>query len=234
LTASSGIVGSSGPAAAGFALAARRLKPGRLAVAFFGEGAMNEGMLLESFNLAVVWKLPVIFVCKDDKWSITTRSREFTGGTLTTRAESFDMPAYSINGVNIQEVWTAASRAMTIARSGAGPSFIHAACQHQEGHFLGDPFLRSVRKPFRELPGITYPLLKSSLQFKGAGVFQRLESFTSILAHLGETIRSRTDPAKDPVRMTRSLLEDEPHRLASLEEEVFRNMADLLSRIVGE
>ena len=58
LSASSGIVGSSGPAAAGFGLAAQQLRPNSLAVAFFGEGAMNEGMLMESLNLAVVWNLP--------------------------------------------------------------------------------------------------------------------------------------------------------------------------------
>jgi len=63
LAASSGIVGASAPAAVGFALAALRLRPGTLAVAFFGEGAINQGMLLEAFNLAAVWKLPVLFVC---------------------------------------------------------------------------------------------------------------------------------------------------------------------------
>ncbi|MBE3063569.1 MAG: thiamine pyrophosphate-dependent dehydrogenase E1 component subunit alpha, partial [Spirochaetes bacterium] len=74
LSASSGIVGASGPAAAGFALAAKRLRPGSLSAAFFGEGAMNEGMLMESLNLAAVWKLPVLFVCKDNQLSITTLS----------------------------------------------------------------------------------------------------------------------------------------------------------------
>jgi TPP-dependent pyruvate/acetoin dehydrogenase alpha subunit len=65
LAASSGIVGAAGPAAAGFALAANRLRPGSIAVAFFGEGSMNQGMLMESMNLASAWNLPVLFVCKD-------------------------------------------------------------------------------------------------------------------------------------------------------------------------
>ena len=67
LAASSGIVGAAGPAAAGFALANRYLRPGKVALAFFGEGAMNQGMLLESMNLAVVWRLPVVFICKDNR-----------------------------------------------------------------------------------------------------------------------------------------------------------------------
>jgi pyruvate dehydrogenase E1 component alpha subunit len=86
LAASSGIVGSSGPAGVGFALAGRYLRPGTLALSFFGEGAVNEGMMMEAFNLAVTWQLPVIFVCKDNDWSITTKSTSVRGGDLITRA----------------------------------------------------------------------------------------------------------------------------------------------------
>ena len=78
LAASSGIVGAVGPAALGFALAAQTLRPGSIAVAFFGEGAMNQGMLMESINLAALWNLPVLFVCKDDGWAITTQPGEST------------------------------------------------------------------------------------------------------------------------------------------------------------
>jgi TPP-dependent pyruvate/acetoin dehydrogenase alpha subunit len=65
LAASSGIVGASGPAAVGFGLAVQYLQPGAIAVSFFGEGAMNQGMLMESINLSSVWNMPVLFVCKD-------------------------------------------------------------------------------------------------------------------------------------------------------------------------
>ncbi len=89
LAASSGIVGAEGPNAAGFALAAQFLRPGAISVAFFGEGAMNQGMLMESLNLASVWSLPVLFVCKDDGWAITTQSERVTGGELNdTRARA--------------------------------------------------------------------------------------------------------------------------------------------------
>ena len=92
LAVSSGIVGASGPCAAGFALSAQYLNPGAIAVAFFGEGAMNEGMLMESLNLASVWKLPVLFICKDDGWSITTQSESMTGGDLQERARGLGVP----------------------------------------------------------------------------------------------------------------------------------------------
>jgi acetoin:2,6-dichlorophenolindophenol oxidoreductase subunit alpha len=89
LAASSGIVGGAGPTAAGFGLATEYLRPGSIAFSFFGEGAINQGMLMESINLAAVWKLPILFVCKDDDWSITTTSNLLTGGNLRGRVNGY-------------------------------------------------------------------------------------------------------------------------------------------------
>ena len=105
LAASSGIVGAEGPTAAGFALAAQYLNPGAVTVAFFGEGAMNQGMLMESINLAATWQLPLVFVCKDDRWSITTQSDSVTGGDLNDRAEWLGVPGVCVDGRDVTEVW---------------------------------------------------------------------------------------------------------------------------------
>ena len=102
--ASSGIVGSSGPCAAGFALAVQHLNPGSISVAFFGEGAMNQGMLMESLNLAAVWSLPVLFVCKDDGWSITTQSQKTTGGSLQQRVQGMGVPVVEVDGLDVRKV----------------------------------------------------------------------------------------------------------------------------------
>lgn len=147
LAASSGIVGASGPVADGFGLWAQYEKPGAIAVAFFGEGSMNQGMLMESMNLASVWKLPVIFVCKDDGWSITTRSEKMTGGLLNVRAHGLGMPAVDADGFDVVDVWQSARPAIERARAGEGPSFIHACCAHFEGHFLGYQLMRLLREP---------------------------------------------------------------------------------------
>ena len=136
LAASSGIVGSSGPVAAGFALAAQCLRPENLAVAFFGEGAMNQGMLVETLNLAVAWKLPVLFVCKDNEWAITTPSHSVTGGNLIDRAKAFGMPAMEMDGTDVEAVWNAAGQGADRARNGNGPTFLLAHCPRLEGHFL--------------------------------------------------------------------------------------------------
>ena len=161
LACSSGIVGSSAPLGAGFALAAQHLGRGKVAVSFFGEGAANQGMLLESLNLAAAWKLPQVFVCKDNRWAITTRSRAVTGGDLVRRARSFGMPACRVDGTCVEAVWEAAGRAVRKARAGRGPSFLLATCPRPEGHFLGDPLLRVYREPLKQTLEIGPPLLRS-------------------------------------------------------------------------
>ncbi len=150
LAGSSGIVGSSAPLGAGFALAAQYLNPGRIAASFFGDGAMNQGMLMESLNLAAAWKLPLLFVCKDNNWAITTRSCSVTGGDLLRRARSFGMPAWRVDGTRVEKVWAAAARATRRARAGRGPGFILASCPRIEGHFLGDPLLRVYSEPLKQ------------------------------------------------------------------------------------
>jgi pyruvate dehydrogenase E1 component alpha subunit len=112
LTASTGIVGAAGPAGAGFALAGQMLRPGSVAVAFFGDGALNQGMLLESFNLAAEWKLPVIFVCKDDGWAITTNTDETRQVSPAERANGFGLPIYSIDGDDVEAVYIVAGKAI--------------------------------------------------------------------------------------------------------------------------
>jgi pyruvate dehydrogenase E1 component alpha subunit len=221
LAASSGIVGSGGPAVVGFALAARRLRPGTLAVTFFGEGAMNQGMLLEAMNLAVVWELPALFVCKDNGWAITSESRSLTGGSLTERARGFGMPAVELDGTEVETVWTVAREAMARAREGEGPTFLHARCVHLEGHFLDDPLLAGLRRPLRELSEIGVPLTRSLIQPRGAPVGERLRGLQSILGTLLNSYRDvSTHAEQDPLTRARERLTSEPDRLEALERDV--------------
>jgi TPP-dependent pyruvate/acetoin dehydrogenase alpha subunit len=186
LAGSSGIVGSSAPLGAGFALAAQYQSPGKIAVAFFGDGAANQGMLLESFNLAVAWKLPLVFVCKDNNWAITTRSCSVTGGCLLRRARSFGMPAHRVDGTRVEAVWTAAAKAVKRARAGRGPSFIIARCPRMEGHFLGDPLLRVYTEPLKQTAELG-PQLTRAMFSKPLGA---LLARCGYLADIGKVIAS--------------------------------------------
>ena len=233
LAASSGIVGSSGPAAAGFALAAQHLRPGAVAVAFFGEGAMNQGMMMESMNLAAAWELPVIFVCKDSKIAITTESSSVTGGSLFSRAKSFNIPAKEIDGTDVEMVWLAAQKAINEARSGRGPAFLLTHCTRPEGHFLGDPLIRITKNPFKEMKDMAGPLLKSILKPKGAAVRERTESLGSVTSILGQTTKAQFFNHKDPLDITRKELKSDKDRLERLEEKIEREMEQILVSVLN-
>lgn len=218
--ASSGIVGASGPAAAGFALASQYLKKGNIAVAFFGDGAMNQGMLMESMNLSAAWNLPVVFICKDNDMAITTTSSTVTGGNLAVRARAFGLNDYAVDGCKVEEVWEVAGKAIQSTRKGDGPSFIHATCFHFEGHFLGDPLLRIARNPVKEMKEIVGPFMKSTTKLTGASIIKRADSISSIMSILGKTIKNELFSKKDPLAAARSKLEKEKKRLQELEDEV--------------
>lgn len=220
LIASSGIIGSSGPAAAGFALSSQYRKEGKIAIAFFGEGTMNQGMMLESMNLTVAWNLPVIFVCKDNKMAITTVSSSVTGGNLVDRAIAFGMPGYEIDGSNVESVWKIAQKAISDARKSKGPSYIHAHCFRREGHFLGDPLIRISRHPYQEMSNIAGPLMKSATKFKGSSIAKRAKSMKTVLSILGKAAKDQMLSPGDPIEMTRKKLKKEPQRLEIVEKKV--------------
>lgn len=235
LAASSGIVGATGPAAAGFALAARYLRPGSIAVAFFGEGAMNQGMLMESMNLASVWNLPVLFVCKDDQWAVTTRSSLVTGGSLNERAGGLGVPFIDVNGLDVSKVLEAAHQAIERARSGQGPTFIHARCVHLEGHFLGYQLIRVTRRPLREIPRIAGPLTRSLLSPGGTSLSDRLAGLKVIISAVLTTLRDpRRYSANDPVMLTRANLKHDSEHLRELENSVEQEIARVVSAALGE
>jgi len=232
LAASSGIVGASGPAAAGFGLAALRLRPGTVAVAFFGEGALNQGMLMESMNLATVLALPVLFVCKDNDWAITTHSPTTMGGTPVARAQGFGMPAEELDGLDVEEVWHQARQAIAAARRGEGPTLLHAHCTHLEGHFAGDPVLRMARRPVgSELRQRALKQTRALLTPSGAPLRQRLAGVRTI-GSLLMSARAQEAEDRDPLEQARLKLDDKD-RLKQLDFEVAAEIQGVFESVLG-
>ncbi len=230
LISSSGIVGASAPAAVGFALSAQYLRPGKIALAFFGEGAINQGMVMESFNLAAAWKLPVLFICKDNQWSITTPSDSVTSGILTERAKSFGMYAREVDGSDVLAVWEAAREAIELGRQGKGPSFLHMHCVRPEGHFLGDPLIRISRQPMKEMKKMAGPLLKSVIKIKGSSIFQRSASLGKVSATLGKTLKSQTLKSHDPLQILRDQLKSDKERLIKTENIIKNEIEEIIRK----
>lgn len=230
LIASSGIVGASAPAAVGFALSARNLRPGKIAVAFFGEGAMNQGMVLESFNLAATWKLPVLFVCKDNEWAITTASESVTAGNLLERAKSFGLKTRGIDGSDVLVVWKATHEAIQYARQGKGPAYLHMNCVRPEGHFLGDPLIRIARSPVKEMRELAGPLIKSLSRIRGSSLSKRTESLGSVTSVLGKTFKQRFIKGNDPIELLAKRIISQKIRLEELHQEVAEEIKTIVKK----
>jgi acetoin:2,6-dichlorophenolindophenol oxidoreductase subunit alpha len=234
LAVSSGIVGASAPAAVGLALSAQHLRPGKIAVAYFGEGAMNQGMVMEAFNLAVVWNLPVLFVCKDNDWSITTHSADVTGGSLMARARSFGMDAVEIDGSDVTAVWNAAASAIAQARNGGGSTFLLAHCTHLEGHFLGDPLLRITRQPVKGFAPYAIPLTQAATGSEGGAIWQRAESLMNITKLLGSMANDHRLHKADPVARLRRKLLSEKDRLDQIEQAVSDEIESVVATALAD
>ena len=136
----SGIIGASLPPACGAGLAAKKMGKDWVAVAFFGEGAANQGSFHESLNLAALWKLPVLFVCEDNKWAISVPKSQATSVEwVADRASAYGMPGIRVANNDALEVFDAVAPAVARARKGEGPSLIEVKTDRYLGHFQGDP-----------------------------------------------------------------------------------------------
>ncbi|MDM0025586.1 thiamine pyrophosphate-dependent dehydrogenase E1 component subunit alpha [Variovorax saccharolyticus] len=135
-----GVVAAGLPIAVGAAHALRLRKADAIAVAFFGDGAINRGPFLEALNWAVVYDLPVLFVCEDNLISATTVSAPMTAGRgATPRAEALDIPSTRVNGNDVEAVDAAASALVAEVRAGRGPRLLHALTYRHKGHVSVDP-----------------------------------------------------------------------------------------------
>ena len=132
------IVGGSAGIATGAAMSSKMRGSDQVAVCFFGDGALGQGLVYEVMNMASLWKLPVIFVCENNLYNEYTHYSETTAGALTMRAEAFGIPAEQVDGQDVRVVNGAAERAVDRARHGDGPTFLLCDTYRYYGHHVGD------------------------------------------------------------------------------------------------
>lgn len=132
------IVGGSVAIATGAALGAKRRGEGQVAVCFFGDGALNQGLLSESMNMASIWKLPVIFVCENNQYGEYTPTTHVTAGTLQARGEAFNIPSERIDGMDVMNIYEHAAAMIENARRGQGPGFLVCDTYRFYGHGMSD------------------------------------------------------------------------------------------------
>jgi pyruvate dehydrogenase E1 component alpha subunit len=136
-----GIVGAGLSIATGAAFGAKLDGDGKVSVCFFGDGASNQGVLMETLNVSALWRLPLVFVCENNGFSEFTPAAEVTAGRIADRARAFAVPAAEVDGNDVTAVWQAAGEAIARARDGGGPSFIEARTYRIQGHFEAESFV---------------------------------------------------------------------------------------------
>jgi len=135
------IVAGGMPLAVGAALASKMSRTDGVALAFFGDGASNQGSTHESMNLASIWKLPVVFICENNQYAESTAaSYAVAGGSVAKRGMSYSIPSEAVDGMDVLAVYKAVSKAVGRARSGEGPSLLECITYRYEGHEEGDPW----------------------------------------------------------------------------------------------
>src|SRR4029078_6912856 len=132
------IVAGSAGIATGAAFSAKRLGNGRVAVCFFGEGALGQGVVYEVINMAALWKLPVIYVCENNMYNEYTHISETAAGDILSRGPAFGVPAATVDGQDVRAVYTVTKRLVDRARNGEGPAFLMANTYRFMGHHVGD------------------------------------------------------------------------------------------------
>lgn len=177
------IVGGSTAIATGAAFASKRLGNGRVAVCFFGEGALGQGLLYESMNMAQLWKLPVIYVCENNLYNEYTHHSETTAGSMKARAEAFGILTVELDGQNVRDVHETAQSLVERARNGEGPAFMLCNTYRYHGHHVGDIAREYYRPKDEEMKWKTdrdpLKVLSGWLienQMADTGIFEQIES----------------------------------------------------------
>jgi len=187
------VVGSSVPLAAGIGLSFKYRKQDRVVVSFFGDGAVNTGPFHEGMNLAAVWDLPVLFVCSNNQYAISTPARSVVRlEKIADRAAAYGIPGVQVDGNNLLAVMDATCQALEHIRSGAGPYFIECYTYRQGGHKRDDP------APYRPKEEVEYWLKRDPIP-----TFQR---------HLSESMGVEEAEIEAIHRQVEALIEDAVER----------------------
>lgn len=184
-----GIVGGSTAIVAGAGLSAKLRGTDEVAVAFFGDGALGQGQLYESMNMAALWKLPVLYVCENNHYGEYTPNDQTIAGEILDRARAFGIPSHEVDGQDIREVSRVAGEAVAAARRGDGPSFLQCTTYRYRGHHVGD-----VDRPYRtQAEEEEWQATRDPLQNLAAWLETEFDVVSEVVEQLEAEVRTAVD-----------------------------------------
>ena len=185
-----GIVGAGYAIAAGAALHAKVSRNGRVAVVFFGDGAITRGTFHEVMNMASLWRLPVIFACENNGLAQYVHTSEtMVFDNIAGLASNYRMEGVGVDGNDVRAVHQATAAAVTKARAGGGPTLIECRTQRFMGHSSGDPQVYRTKGDIEALRKTGDPIARLEAELTSSGLLDRVRETASIEAEVAEAIR---------------------------------------------
>jgi pyruvate dehydrogenase E1 component alpha subunit len=209
-----GIVAGGIPIAVGAALSAKRMKTGKVVVSFFGDGANNEGAFHEALNMASIWKLPVIFVCENNGYGMSTSTERSTAvKNIAERAAAYSMPGVIVNGNIFSEVAEASHHAVERARAGEGPTLIESKTYRHRGHSKSDRNRYRTKEEIEDWMSNRDPITLFENELQEFGIIDRngVEAIRDAVAReIAEGIQFAKDSPSPDVRDVENYVYTEP------------------------
>ena len=205
-----GIVGACVPLGAGLAFANKYRDNGGVCVTYFGDGAANQGQVYEAFNMAQLWKLPVVFIIENNKYAMgTSIERSSSTTNLSQRGLSFAIPGEHVDGMDVEEVRAAGARAVAHARAGKGPVILEMMTYRYRGHSMSDPAKYRTREEVQRMRDTQDPIEQTRARLIAAGVGE--EELKAIDRQVREEVNAAADfaladPEPDPAELTTDVL----------------------------
>ncbi|MDX2028722.1 MAG: pyruvate dehydrogenase (acetyl-transferring) E1 component subunit alpha [Alphaproteobacteria bacterium] len=207
-----GIVGAQVPIGTGLAFAHQYKGDGGVCLTYFGDGAVNQGQVYESFNMAALWKLPVLYIIENNQYSMGTSQERHAVGELYKRGEPYGIPGKQVDGMDVLKVRDAAEEALNYVRSGKGPMLLEMMTYRYRGHSMSDPAKYRTKEEVEEWRGKHDPIDALRELMLKEGIINE-DGLKTIEREIKEIVNaaaefSQTSPEPDPSELWTDVLVD--------------------------